>query len=142
MITVDIKGRCPQKKKLERFAYDVIHSFFNSRFRRDVCINIQVQRSLENDYLGLCIGDLEDVDIELARYDEHGEPLDAEYMAQNLAHELVHAKQYLKGQIDGTMRYRQSSKTKWIDCTDVAYQDQPWEIEAYDLEEKLLEKYW
>ena len=49
-------------------------------------------------------------------------------MALTLAHELVHAKQYLFNEID-------------IDCS-ANYHENPWEIEAYELESELVEKHW
>ena len=63
-------------------------------------------------------------------------------MVSALVIELVHAKQYIKGQIDGLMRYRMNTNSTWEDHTDTSYLDQPWEQEAYALEEQLVERFW
>ena len=141
MIDINIVGRCPQKTKMERFAQDVIHSFFTSRFSRDVHIDINVCR-VEEGYLGFCSGDRDSVEIEVSRRDILGEMLSPKDIAHIIAHELVHAKQFIKGQIDGTERYRRGPHSKWVDHSETSYREQPWEVEAYDLEDKLLETYW
>lgn len=55
-----------------------------------------------------------------------------------LAHEMVHVKQYAKGEMKDYVR---SSKIKWqnqvIDSDDVDYWDLPWEIEAHGREKGL-----
>ena len=58
-----------------------------------------------------------------------------------LAHEMVHLKQYLKGELVDLLRSPQ--KCKWmgkrIDENAYDYHDLPWEIEAYELENPLYE---
>lgn len=139
---LDILGRCPQKQKMERFANDVINSFFTNRFSRSVYIDIQILRVIDGDYAGLCMGDRESVEIELSRHDPDGVKYTVKELAQNLAHELVHAKQYIKGQIDGYQRYRQSTNKSWTNHEKTPYMKQPWEKEAYKLEEVLVERFW
>ena len=56
MIYVDISTRCPQRDKMTQFAIDVIGSFFTSRFKRDVWIDIEVKH-LDKGYYGFCVGD-------------------------------------------------------------------------------------
>jgi hypothetical protein len=65
------------------------------------------------------------------------------HMFSVLAHEMVHLKQMAKGEMKD--RYR---KTKYVTVwrgetyeDDVLYWDQPWEIEAYGLENSLLAKF-
>lgn len=141
MIYVDISTRCPQKSRVEEFAEKVINSFFTKRFSRSVWIDIQVGK-VEEGYLGFCYGDSEFVQIELARRDTEGNMLSSKDIAHNLAHELVHAKQFIKRQIDGNQRYRKTATSEWEDHSNTKYKDQPWEIEAYELEEELLERFW
>lgn len=55
----------------------------------------------------------------------------------NLAHEMVHVKQFARGELD-------SSLTRWKSnpyCENLEYWDQPWEKEARKLELKLLENF-
>lgn len=60
-----------------------------------------------------------------------------------LAHEMVHLKQMAKGEMKD--RYK---KTKYVTVyrgevyeNDISYWDQPWEIEAYGLEQSLVAKF-
>jgi hypothetical protein len=59
-----------------------------------------------------------------------------------LAHEMVHVKQYAKGELKD---YARSNKTKWktevIDPDKVDYWDFPWEIEAHGREKGLYVRY-
>lgn len=73
--------------------------------------------------------------------------LDAEMgkrkMLISLAHEMVHVKQYAKGEMRDMMR--SSSHTKWhresVNTDDVDYWDLPWEIEAHGREVGLYERF-
>ena len=58
---------------------------------------------------------------------------------RNLAHELVHAKQFIKGELHPTLNKWKKYKK---DYTKTPYLKQPWEKEAYKLEEELFNKYW
>ena len=56
-----------------------------------------------------------------------------------LCHEMVHVKQYLRGEL----KYLRGKELwKGRDCTDMEYMEQPWEKEAYKLQEKLALKIW
>lgn len=52
-----------------------------------------------------------------------------------LAHEMVHIKQYIAGELNETMT---AWKGKRIDPDSLDYYDHPWEIEAYGKEQGLL----
>jgi hypothetical protein len=65
------------------------------------------------------------------------------HMFTALAHEMVHLKQWAKGEMKEKIR-----KTKYITVwrgdtyeDDVSYWDQPWEFEAYGLQESLVAKF-
>lgn len=99
---------------------------------------------------GSTIGDDERVEIEIALKDpETGEKLDKEVILQNIAHELVHAKQMLEGRlIDSGLVFLPAGdcmtlakKVIWNgqDYTGVPYDQQPWEEEAYALESQVKE---
>ena len=59
-----------------------------------------------------------------------------------IAHEMVHVKQYAKGELKDYLRV---NKCKWkgkiIDSDTVDYWDHPWEIEAHGREKGLYVKY-
>lgn len=53
-----------------------------------------------------------------------------------LAHEIIHVKQYLTGELSVDHRYWRGKKIK-----DVDYYSQPWEIEAHNLEQSVLKSW-
>lgn len=56
-----------------------------------------------------------------------------------LGHEMVHAKQYLTGQLDFI-----NNKAHWrgLDVDALDYRDQPHEVEAFGLEDKILNDFY
>ena len=54
-----------------------------------------------------------------------------------LAHEMVHVKQFAKGELDPALSRWKSNKY----CDKIEYWDQPWEKEARRLQHKLLLKF-
>ena len=63
-------------------------------------------------------------------------------MLMALAHEMVHLKQYAKGELKD---YVKANKCKWLgeqyDSDELDYWDHPWEIEAYGRERGLYVKF-
>ena len=57
-------------------------------------------------------------------------------LASSVLHEMVHARQYARKEIDGI---RWMYKGKPVD-EDTPYSDLPWEVEAYKLQDELLIK--
>lgn len=55
-----------------------------------------------------------------------------------VAHEMVHVKQYVYGELNEQMSSWLGQK---IDCDKVDYFEQPWEVEAYNLEAFLTVMY-
>ena len=99
-------------------------------------IFVTFKTELENDVQGLCWGDRQEgyVEIDIARK-SFGVKLEYSDMMKTLAHEMVHAKQYLRGELNG---YSNSWKGKRLKTYE--YDNQPWEKEAYKLEDKLYYK--
>ena len=62
-------------------------------------------------------------------------------IASNIAHELVHAKQFCRGQINMIDHVWKHNKVV-IDCVDLEYMDTPWEVEAYAYEVILTDILW
>jgi len=64
--------------------------------------------------------------------------LNKKQMLLALAHEMVHVKQYARGELKDYMRV---NKCKWLgekfDLDQIDYWDQPWEIEAHGREKGL-----
>ena len=57
---------------------------------------------------------------------------------QTLLHELWHVYQHVKGHLKDKYGKRH---WKGVDHSQTSYEDQPWEIEAHDMEEKLYREY-
>jgi len=54
-----------------------------------------------------------------------------------LAHEMVHVKQFAKGELDPMLTSWKSNKY----CSNIDYWDQPWEKEARRLQDRLVSKF-
>jgi hypothetical protein len=97
--------------------------------------------NIEDNYAGLCTGDTKEVEISLAKnYKlECGEsiPFCNQELASNLAHELIHSRQFIRGEINADDYYY-----KGKDYESVEYAETPWEIEAYMLEQVLVDIFW
>jgi hypothetical protein len=132
---ISVNGRIAKKKQVENFIFDVLEHLM-PRLKRNVSIDVNIVTRCDKQHYALCLGDKNSVEIELARGScETKFSLDE--MMLNLAHELVHAKQFIKGELHPNL-----NRWKSLDYSNTVYSRQPWEKEAYLLEDKLLETYW
>ena len=135
MFDINIVGQISQKRRIRTYIKSVL-SYLSPRLRRPVSITVEVSTKLEDNHYALCWGDKNDIVIELAR--QSGDTkFTLDDMMLNLAHELVHAKQFLTGQLSPV---KQNWKRKNYSKT--PYSRQPWEREAYAKEEKLYTIFW
>ena len=102
-------------------------------------VNIEVKIVSGNAPSGLCIIDEynnqnkpRSFTIEINKNQSKLEILNA------VAHEMVHVKQYVYGELNEQMSSWLGQK---IDCDEVDYFEQPWEVEAYNLEAFLTVMY-
>jgi len=102
-------------------------------------VNIEVKIVSGNAPSGLCIIDEynnqnkpRSFTIEINKNQSKLEILNA------VAHEMVHVKQYVYGELNEQMSSWLGQK---IDCNEVDYFEQPWEVEAYNLEAFLTVMY-
>jgi hypothetical protein len=107
------------------------------QMQRNVGVRVVIRRTMP--VLGITIID---------DYNESGLPRrftiemdgkqDSEEKLRTLAHEMVHIKQYCKKELNEEM-------SKWkgqsVDSDSMDYDDQPWEIEAHTLGDKLYEEF-
>ena len=94
---VNITGRIAKKKQIELFVYNVLQ-YLMPRLKRQVGIDISVVSKCDGNNSALCWGDKDGVEIEIARQSfDYKFTLDE--MMLNLSHELVHAKQFIKGDL-------------------------------------------
>ena len=110
------------------FAQDVMQHLLPPDADHDVFVDIEITDCLENDASGYCHGDDNHVVISISRkyQDQYYSVLD---LATALAHELVHASQYI--QADGHHPY-----------AGMPVEHNPWEQQARELESELVQKFW
>ena len=122
-----IEGRPKNRAIVEKYVDNMMVALNMHRFTARA-VNIEFKKTLDNDAQGLCSGDKEVALISINK------SLPFLRQMQALAHEMVHAKQFLRGEL-GHVKNELSWKGK---VAKVAYMDAPWEIEAYKLERDLF----
>jgi hypothetical protein len=135
MITYTITGRTLNFKRYNDFVAKVVSYLLPYPYKRDIEIEINIIPQLESGNYGECLGDRNGAEIYVARKDQDGKPFSEEDMAYNIAHELVHAKQFIKGQLNGNTDKWKGAK--WVTKATI----QPWEREAYAMEVQLTEMF-
>ena len=137
MINLFFQGRVKKKAKLEEFACECINELMPREFKREIDIHVRFAKDIGA--MGWC--HKEDDETILIEIDNQ---LPVEMIAQTLAHELTHAKQYIRGELNATM-------TRWLrqeipvgprGGIKINYRQQPWEIEAFQKEVELTELLW
>ena len=129
-----IKGKIKKSRlaALDFFA----DSLLTKQLSKHIIVNVIFRRSL--DVLGITTVDDYNlsgkprefiIDINLNQTEEE--------ILRTLAHEMVHVKQYAKGQLDDEGRHWCGEKL----YNELQYHEQPWEIEAHDIGDILLMEY-
>jgi len=101
---------------------------------------------LEDNAFGLCTGDDREVSIQIATR-QYDSPISYEDKLKTVAHELVHARQYLRRELTAHPDEWELPVSRWKGRTIrygkgvYAENDTPWEKEARRLEEKLFKKW-
>ena len=118
---------------IEEFVYTTLYNL--GIFDEGFDLNIEMRSKIDkHETQGLCFGDEDDIDVQISRT-MHGERLKWEELLSNLAHELVHVKQHVTGELDRNhLWYGKCYKS-------VDYMDKPWEVEAYSKEKALVDMY-
>jgi putative sterol carrier protein len=124
---------------IENWATDFLCHLDDSLFDKGVAskyVSIKIRHNNNDRMVGYCHGDEEEVYIEL------DETLigDEDYFKETLAHELVHTKQLLKGELKDKEGFNVVWKGEdYINLgqalTEETYKALPWEIEAYARQE-------
>lgn len=128
------------------FISDCVNALFHPWFKDyDIFINQKKFVDKDGSHAGFCLGDDMESVIDIATHfyyedGEEGRYTPAE-IAGSIAHELVHAKQFAKGQINMVDHVWKHGK-ETIDCTGLEYADTPWEVEAYAYEKILTDLFW
>jgi hypothetical protein len=124
---ITFEGRVKNQAVVEKYVDNLCKALKINRLGR--LLTIKFQSVLDNDAQGLCEGDKDYADISIAK---KGQTFLVQMQA--LAHEMVHARQFLRGQLS------QEGAWKWKgrNADNYAYANQPWEKEAYRLERELF----
>ena len=96
-MNISITGRIAKRKQVETFIFDSLEHLM-PRLRRDIDIDVRVVTRCDENHYALCLGDKNSAEIELAR-GSGNTTFTLQEMMVNLAHELVHAKQFIKGEL-------------------------------------------
>ena len=138
MIPIVINGRIRHKAEVYAYVERIAKELNIHRFRTKP-IEINIVRHCDGSY-GDTWGDKDEgVEINIAR-NRYDQKIAYSDMLKTLAHEMVHAKQYLRDELNG---YKDTWKGK--PCHRLMkkkWEDQPWEVEANRLEDKLYRKCW
>lgn len=149
MINLHFHGRIKNRRVYEEFCEEVIEQLFPRAFtKREIDIHIKFSIACAQGVFGYAQhGDCEDefmVEVGKVVIDGEFRQATPREIAATLAHELTHVKQYVRGELNGEM-------TKWKGQTvpvgprggiKIKYRQQPWEVEAFEMEEFLTELLW
>ena len=136
MICIWTSGRIKNRKRVEQFIHDCFNHYFDGRLKRHIDVDVRFRNTIEDDLAGWCSGDKDEILIEISR-----DYKDTKTLCRNIAHEIVHAKQFIRGEInDYNENWIKGGKKR--DHTARAYRSLPWEREAYREEKKLVKLYY
>ena len=136
MIVIWTSGRIKNRKRVEQFVHDCFNHYFDGRLKRHIDVDVHFRNKIEDDLAGWCSGDRDEVVIEISR-----DYKDTKTLLRNIAHEIVHAKQFIRGEINDHEEMWMKNGKK-IFHTGKAYRSLPWEREAFREEKKLVKLYW
>lgn len=104
----------------------------------DDIITVQVEVALDED-IGDASGLVDDMDDnEFVIYLNQSLLNDDVELFRTVAHECVHIKQYIKKELEHINLNFTKFRGSIVNSEEVAYNDRPWEIEAYEIEGKMV----
>lgn len=129
---IEITGGRKKQRELVENAVITLCNKFLKRFKLEFEIEL-----INCDAHGYCIWNETNVNPRSFLITLH-KGMDDNDLLKTLAHEMVHVKQYVKGELKE--RYKDGHKQLWMnkDYSDASYDDQPWEIEAHELENEWV----
>jgi len=134
-MNVYVEGRVKNKTLVYQYINVLLHALDIHRLKRD--LNVEFVTACDGRALGYCWGDKDEVSIEISR-EHYDRKLSFLEMMKVLTHEMVHARQFFRKQLNSS-GMRRTWNGESADHYD--YKNSPWEMEAYDLEEKLFNEW-
>jgi len=129
-------GRIKNRLLTEKFTQQLLKELGLHRLRTFPLV-IEFSKSVNGGHLGICEGSQEYALISIAtKCPDTGKPLTYLEMMMTLAHEMVHAKQFIRGELSGLGIWRWKGRK----AEGYKYENQPWEREAFKLENILFQK--
>ena len=92
-----------KNKQIEQFIHDCFNHYFDGRVKRQIDVDVIFKNRLEGSAAGWCTGDTDEVLIEIDNTYKGIE------LFRNIAHEIVHAKQFLRGEDTDTETMEQEA---------------------------------
>jgi len=142
---IEINGGTLKQRDLVKKAIDFAITEMMPRFKT-LDISVDILRKLDGGVFGYCwpTGERNAFQIELKR-----KCSDLDEFLETIMHEMVHVKQYAKKELvenrQGTF-WKSRNYTRVMERSSKSsdfqtYNNLPWEIEAYELQDGLLEKF-
>lgn len=143
MINVQTDGK--YLPEYDTFIDACIIALFPEDAKYDIFFEFSKYVDKDGTHAGFCMGDDIESAISIATHWMYEDAEEVAYepheIASNIAHELAHAKQFYRGQInmrDNVWKHNQET----INCEGLEYAETPWEVEAYAYEDILTDLLW
>lgn len=138
---VTVKGGSASQKKHAKSLVEFCVRKMMPRMKDSLEITVKLKK-IKEDVYGYCMSDPEGDAVRSDRPRvfelEIDKNLRLRKLLETIAHEMVHVKQYARGELyEGSRVNKHRWQGKWID-KDPDYWDQPWEIEAHGREAGLF----
>ena len=145
MINICVKGGLKKDRKLADEAIWYVMDMMMPRHRK-IDISLTFKKTLEDGAQGFCYrGDNDyeyiiEIDHRLSRL------ISAEDFIECIMHEMVHVWQGATGRMKDTFRggygqLRKCKDGKWRNYKNTKYENQPWEVEAYRMQNPLTKQF-
>lgn len=123
-----IEGIVKNRTVVEKYITNLM-KYYRMQTRKSGIITVKFTNQMGGNYLGTCLGDRHHVEILIYRGQSFLNQM------RTLAHEFIHAKQFLRGELS-------ESGTVWKgkNCSHMKYGTEPYEVEAFEGEDKLFLK--
>ena len=122
-----LEGRIKHKKAVDVYIQNLLKAL-NIHRRYASELSIKFVKQLPGDVLGLACGGPRWGEVEIART-SLGEKIPYFEQMITIAHEMIHIKQYMKGELSSS-----------VTSNKIPYKTQSWELEAHNLEHEYFAK--